>query len=179
MYVSTVIALSKVAGSIKMIKWKCHFGGVNILVKAEGNFIIYGKTKQNWERGGDWEETSLALECGEVQRQKKKKKMQEIVVFSVRRYKESHSMEDSHLDINTSAVVSQNNFINKVVFSEIFKSFSHYKSFSHCIMIFHSLYNFSNLILVIIFSWINMGITKSKFIYFHFESEIRDGCYVT
>lgn len=85
----------------------------------------------------------------------------------------------SHLDINASAVVSQNNFINKVAFSEIFKSFSHYKSFSHCIMIFHSLYNFSNLILVIIFSWINMGITKSKFIYFHFESEIRDGCYVT
>lgn len=78
-----------------MIKWKYNFGGVNNLVKPEWNFMIYGKkkTKQNWERSGTGEETSLALDCGEVQRQKKKK-MQEIVVFSVRRYKESHSMEE-------------------------------------------------------------------------------------
>lgn len=119
LYVSTVtVGLSKVAGSIKRIKWKYHFEGVNILVKTEWNFMIYGKTKQNWERGEVGEETSLALDCGEAQRQKKKKKMQEIVAFSLRRYKESHSVEDIHLDISASAVVSQNNLINQVVSSD-------------------------------------------------------------
>lgn len=147
--------------------------------KLKGISLYMEKQNKTGREVGIGKRLLLLWSVGKCKGKKKKKKMQEIVVFSVRRYKESHSMEDSHLDINTSAVVSQNNFINKVVFSEIFKSFSHYKSFSHCIMIFHSLYNFSNLILVIIFSWINMGITKSKFIYFHFESEIRDGCYVT
>lgn len=44
--------------------------------------------------------------------------MQEIVAFSLRRYKESHSVEDIHLDISASAVVSQNNLINQVVSSD-------------------------------------------------------------
>lgn len=63
----------------------------------------------------------LLSEWGEVQRQKK---MQEVIVFSVRRCKEFQAIEGIHLDIKVTTAVSLNNLIIKVICSEIFKAFS-------------------------------------------------------